>query len=156
MGVAIDALHQAPYLPCLAPANTNERTMIGRITHVTLLVDEIDRALSFYTEILGFTKTDDIPNENGFRYVTVEPPGGGARLWLLPATTDQQAARIGNQTDDVVMILETDDCRGDYERLLDAGVVLHGEPEQMAWGPEVVFEDLYGNRFVLAETTRPA
>lgn len=127
--------------------------MISRITHITLLVDEIDRALSFYVDVLGFEKREDIPNANGFRYVTIAPPGGGPVLWLLPATTEQQGARIGNQTDDVTMILSTDDCRGDYERLCDAGVVVHGEPEQMAWGLEVVFEDLYGNRFVLSEAT---
>jgi predicted enzyme related to lactoylglutathione lyase len=128
--------------------------MIGRITHVTLLVDEIDRALSFYIEVLGFERRSDVAHDNGFRYVTVAPAGAaGPELWLLPATTDQQAARIGNQTDDVTFIVATTDCRADYERLSEAGVVFHGPPAEVAWGTEAVFEDLYGNRFVMVEAT---
>ena len=127
--------------------------MIGRITHVTLLVDEIDRALSFYIEVLGFEKRADTTYAGGFRYVTIAPgAGGGPELWLLPATTDQQEARIGNQTDDVTMIVSTDDCRADYARLIEAGVVFHGEPEEVAWGVEAIFEDLYGNRFAMVES----
>ena len=129
--------------------------MIGAITHMTLLVDEIDRALSFYIDILGFEKRADDAGANGFRYVTVAPAGGaGPELWLLPATTEQQEARIGNQTDDVTFVVSTDNCRVDYERLLAAGIVFHGEPEDVAWGVEAVFEDLYGNRFVLSEQRR--
>jgi catechol 2,3-dioxygenase-like lactoylglutathione lyase family enzyme len=131
--------------------------MIGRITHVTLLVDEIDRALSFYIDVLGFEKRADIANPNGFRYVTVAPHGGeGPELWLLPATTEQQEARIGNQTDDVTLIVSSSDCRADFDRLSEAGVVFHGEPEEVAWGLEVVFEDLYGNRFVMVQARHGA
>lgn len=130
--------------------------MIGSITHVTLLVDEIDRALSFYVDVLGFEKRADIANPNGFRYVTIAPPGStGAEIWLLPATTDQQHARVGNQTDDVTMIVSTTDCRADHARLDAAGVVFHGPPEPMPWGLETIFEDLYGNRFALVEPPTP-
>jgi catechol 2,3-dioxygenase-like lactoylglutathione lyase family enzyme len=127
--------------------------MIGRITHLTILVDEIDRALSFYVDILGFEKRADISNANGFRYVTVAPGGGeGPEIWLLPAATDQQHARVGNQTDDVTFIVSSDDVHADFRRLDAAGVVFHGEPEPVAWGTEVVFEDLYGNRIVMVES----
>ena len=125
--------------------------MLKHISQITLLVDEIDRALEFYVGVLGFVKRSDIVHESGFRYVTVAPSLDGPDLWLLPATTDRQEARIGNQTDDVAMTIATDDCRSDYTRLDALGVVFHGEPEVMPWGTEVVLEDLYGNRFVLVE-----
>lgn len=126
--------------------------MIGSITHVTLLVDEIDRALSFYSAILDFEIRVDVTHANGFRYVTIAPRGvRGPEVWLLPATTDLQHARVGNQTDDVMMVFTSDDCRADYARLDAAGVVFHGPPEEMAWGLEAIFEDLYGNRFALVE-----
>lgn len=127
--------------------------MLKRISHVTLLVDEIDRALSFYIDVLGFEKRTDELHDGGFRYVTIAPAGGeGPELWLLPAVGERQNARIGNQTDDVTMTIATDDCRNDYERLNELGVVFHGEPESMPWGLETAFEDLYGNRFILLQS----
>lgn len=125
-----------------------------RITHITLLVDEIDRALSFYIDVLGFEVRADDRHDTGFRYTTIAPSGDGPELWLLPASTEQQHARIGNQTADVTLVITTDDCHDDYQRMCEAGVVFHGEPENVAWGLETVFEDLYGNRFALLEPAR--
>ena len=51
-----------------------------------------------------------------------------------------------------MLTIASDDCRGDDARLNELGVVFHGPPEDMPWGTETAFEDLYGNRFILLET----
>ena len=51
------------------------------------------------------------------------------------------------------MFLETDDCRGDYERWRARGVCFLGDPREEPYGTLVVFEDIYGNRWDLIQTT---
>ena len=48
-------------------------------------------------------------------------------------------------------MLETDDCKRDYELLTERGVKFRSAPERMPWGLSAVFEDLYGNPFNLLE-----
>ena len=49
--------------------------MIERLSHVTIIVRDIDEALDFYTKKLGFEKVMDSPMGPGMRWVTVAPRG---------------------------------------------------------------------------------
>ena len=126
--------------------------MFTDLTHVTILVDDQDEALDYYTNTLGFEPRDDSTFGEGTRWVTVAPPNADRQLVLVAADTPEKQERVGSQVaDHVAVVVETDDCVAEYERLRENGVEFHGEPEAAPWGVSAVFEDLYGNVFNLVE-----
>ncbi|MFD8235493.1 VOC family protein [Streptomyces sp. NPDC059696] len=125
-----------------------------RIALVTLVVDDYDEAIRFYTDALGFRLAEDAPRPDGSRWVVVEPgtPGTGTGLVLARAKGEAQAARIGSQTGGRVgFFLHTDDFAGDHARMTAAGVTFLEDPRHEPYGTVAVFEDLYGNRWDLLQ-----
>jgi catechol 2,3-dioxygenase-like lactoylglutathione lyase family enzyme len=124
-----------------------------RIALVTLVVNDYDEAIAFYTGALGFDLLDDEPRPDGSRWVVVRPPGGdGSGLLLARAKDDAQRDRVGDQTGGRVgFFLHTEDFAGDYARMRAAGVTFLEEPRHETYGSVVVFQDLYGNRWDLLE-----
>jgi predicted enzyme related to lactoylglutathione lyase len=131
--------------------------MIERLSHVTIVVRDIDEALDFYVRKLGFMKVTDNAVDGGYRWVTVAPKGQqGLEIVLQhpdPVMHGKEGARrlakeIGKGT---TWVLRVDDCRKTCEQLRKKGVEILQEPETLPYGTEAVFADLYGNRFVLAE-----
>lgn len=121
---------------------------------VTLVVDDYDRAIDWYTRVLGFELREDAPRENGKRWVYVAPRGAQTGLLLARADGDRQAACVGNAAAGrVAFFLHTDDFAGDHARMLAAGVRFNEAPRREAYGTVAVFEDLYGNRWDLLEPT---
>jgi catechol 2,3-dioxygenase-like lactoylglutathione lyase family enzyme len=133
--------------------------MLTDITHVTLLVENQDDALEFYTETLGLVVRDDdefeMEGEAG-RWVTVSPGGTEfPQIALVEADTPAKRDRVGTQTaGHVNLVFQTDDFDAEYERLMEAGVTFHGEPMENPWGTEITFEDPYGNVHDLMEAAR--
>ena len=121
-----------------------------RIALVTLVVDDYDEAIRFYTDALGFRLAEDAPRPDGSRWVVVEPgtPGAATGLLLARAKGEAQAARVGDQTGGRVgFFLHTDDfARGGH-----AGVTFLEEPRHEPYGTVAVFQDLYGNRWDLLQ-----
>jgi len=124
-----------------------------RIGHVTLLVKDFDEAARFYVEKLGFKKRQDTKFWGDMRWVTVSPKDQpDLELTFVLADTEEKLKALGKQAGDhVLMTLDTDDCKRDYEAMKAKGVKFHGEPTEQAWGIEVVFEDLYGNLYDLVQ-----
>ncbi|MBN0043791.1 VOC family protein [Streptomyces actuosus] len=125
-----------------------------RIALVTLVVDDYDEAIRFYTEALGFRLAEDAPRPDGSRWVVVEPgaPGPATALLLARAKGGAQAARVGDQTGGRVgFFLHTDDFARDHARMLAAGVAFLEEPRREPYGTVAVFRDLYGNRWDLLQ-----
>ncbi|KOX06059.1 extradiol dioxygenase [Streptomyces sp. NRRL B-1140] len=125
-----------------------------RIALVTLVVDDYDEAIRFYTDALGFRLTDDEPRADGSRWVVVEPgtPGTGTGLLLARAKAEAQAARVGDQTGGRVgFFLHTDDFARDHARMTAAGVTFLEDPRHEPYGTVAVFQDLYGNRWDLLQ-----
>ena len=121
----------------------------ARIAALALVVPEYDAAIAFYTGVLGFRLVEDI-DEGRKRWVTVEPPGGGARLVLAQAEGPVQAAAIGNQAGGrVFLFLATDDFDRDHARMRAAGVVFEEEPRDEPYGRVAVWRDPFGNRWDL-------
>ena len=121
----------------------------------TLLVDEYDRAISFFVEQLGFELLEDTPLTPAKRWVVVAPAGAGAALLLARAVEDAQRAAIGRQAGGrVFLFLETDDFARDHAAYLARGVRLVEQPRSEPYGTVAVFEDLYGNRWDLIEHAR--
>ena len=125
--------------------------MVLKVATITLVVDDYDRAIAFYRDVLGLALVADTPLGGGKRWVAVAG-AGGARLLLAQADGDAQTAAIGNQTGGRVgFFLETDDFERDHARLVEAGVTFLEPPRHEAYGSVEVFEDLYGNKWDLIE-----
>ena len=126
-----------------------------KITVTGVLVDDQDKALKFYTEVLGFEPRQDIPLGE-FRWLTVVSPGapdGAVELLLepnafLPAQTYQKAlveAGIPSASFGV------EDCQLEFERLSALGAVFRGPPTKAGTVTTAVLEDTCGNLIQIAQ-----
>jgi len=121
----------------------------SRLVAVSILVPDYDSAIRFYCNTLGFTLSEDI-DQGHKRWVTVTPPGGGAKIVLARADTDLQRAAIGQQGGGRVwLFLQTDDFNRDYRRMQAAAVVFEEEPRDEPYGRVAVWRDPFGNRWDL-------
>jgi catechol 2,3-dioxygenase-like lactoylglutathione lyase family enzyme len=127
-----------------------------RLAAITLVVDDYDRAIRFYTEVMGFQLLEDRVLSAEKRWVRVAPPGAdGCCLLLARAVDEEQRSRIGNQAGGrVFLFLYTDNFAGDYDRLRFRGVQFVREPVREEYGTVAVFADLYGNLWDLIEPVR--
>ncbi len=126
-----------------------------RLVHITLLVDDYDKAINFYTQKLNFKLVEDTVLSESKRWVIISPPGSeGCGLLLAKAANEEQSSRIGNQTGGrVFLFLETNEFRRDFENLQSKGVSIIREPVIEAYGTVAVFADLYGNLWDLIGPT---
>ncbi|GAA4953774.1 VOC family protein [Actinoplanes utahensis] len=125
-----------------------------RIDLVTLIVDEYDPAIAFFTGVLGFDLVEDSPSltDDGRpkRWVVVRPPGAQTGLLLARADGDRQSAAVGRQTAGRVgFFLDVDDFDATYQRMVEAGVTFVREPRTESHGRVAVFLDIAGNRWDL-------
>ena len=125
-----------------------------QIDLVTVVVEEYDPAIAFFTEVLGFDLAEDSPSATNDgrpkRWVVVRPPGARTGLLLARADGDRQRAAIGEQTAGRVgFFLRVDDFDAHHRRMLDAGVTFVREPRTEPHGRVAVFEDIAGNRWDL-------
>ena len=129
--------------------------MLQHIASVTLLVDDYDTAISYFTETLGFVLTTDEPRANGDRWVVVSPSGGGAAIRLSKAREQRQRDAIGSQAGGrVLIVLMTDDLARDHAAYQARGVTFLEEPRHEAYGSVAVFVDRWGNRWDLIQPSR--
>ena len=119
-----------------------------------VMVDDQDKALGFYTTILGFVKQADIPM-GPFRWLTVSSPEGvhGAELVLEPMAFPParvfQKALFDAGIPATAFI--THGIQAEYRRLKEAGVRFRGEPQAMGPITAVLFEDTCGNLINLVQ-----
>jgi predicted enzyme related to lactoylglutathione lyase len=125
---------------------------LNKIGHITLLIKDVDEALNFYVEKIGFQKRQDLML-GLMRWVTVSPKGQpDLELTFVLADSEEKRRSVGKQAGDhVFLTLETDDCRKEYKALKNKGVKFYGKPEVQPWGIDVVFEDIYGNLLDLVQ-----
>lgn len=121
--------------------------------HLTILVHDYDEALDFYTQKLGFVKKSDNQFGGGKRWLTVAPADQvDIEIIFVKADTPGKQEIVGRQASDhVFLTLQTDDCWRDFKEMKEKGVHFFGEPIEQFYGTEVVFKDLYGNRFDLIQ-----
>src|SRR5687768_12679364 len=110
-----------------------------QITLSSILVEDQDRALRFYTDVLGFRKKHDIPMGE-FRWLTVTSPEGAAGVELVlepmafpPARVYQKALHDAGIPATAFM---STDINAEVQRLKARGVRFRGEPAKM--GPVMV------------------
>ncbi|MEK6321922.1 MAG: VOC family protein [Acidobacteriota bacterium] len=114
----------------------------------SVMVDDQDNALKFYTEALGFIKHKDIP-VGEFKWLTVVSPEGPHDIELLlepmgfpPARTYQKALFEAGIP---LTAFAVDDIHKEYERMKKLGVLFKSEPTKMGPVTVAVFEDTCGN-----------
>lgn len=121
-----------------------------------MVVRDYDEAIAFYVGTLGFSlKEDTYQPAQDKRWVVVAPPGAKESCLLLArATSEQQLARVGNQTGGrVFLFLYTDDFWHDFNAYKAKGITFVREPKVEDYGTVAVFQDLYGNLWDLLQAT---
>ena len=120
---------------------------------ITVVVDDYDSAIDYYTTALGFTLIEDTKMSDVKRWVVVAPDAHqGAALLLAQAASPEQSAAIGNQSGGRVMFfLYTDDFDRDYAHMAKHNVAFTEEPRDEEFGKVVVFADKYGNKWDFIE-----
>ncbi|MCL8251301.1 VOC family protein [Aeromicrobium fastidiosum] len=122
------------------------------IASINYLVHDIDEALTFFREMLGFEVVSDEIGPDRRRTIVAPRGGAGAALVLKPALGEEQLAAVGRQGGGVVLFfLETDDFGRDHRHMVAAGVRFREEPRHEAYGTVAVFDDLYGNGWDLIQ-----
>jgi catechol 2,3-dioxygenase-like lactoylglutathione lyase family enzyme len=127
--------------------------MTIRIHLTSVFVDDQERALRFYTEVLGFEPRTDVPVGNGDRWLTVGAPGqDGVELLLEPASHPAVAPYREAVTGDGIPLASfaVDDIQAEYDRLVAAGVTFTQPPTAMGPVTTAVLDDTCGNLIQLA------
>lgn len=131
--------------------------MKQQIAHISLVVNDYDEAIAFYTQKLNFKLIEDTSLSDTKRWVIVSPPGStsGCNLLLAKASTDEQKSRVGNQTGGrVFLFLFTDDFWRDYKNMIANEIKFTRQPSEEEYGTVAVFEDLYGNLWDFIESKK--
>jgi catechol 2,3-dioxygenase-like lactoylglutathione lyase family enzyme len=125
-----------------------------QLKFMSVMVDDQDKALSFYTMVLGFERMADIPMGK-YRWLTVVSPEGVAGVELVLEPLGFPPARIYQKAlfdaGIPAMALVTQDLAAEVKRLKARGVKFWGEPKDMGLMTSVVFEDTCGNLIHLVQ-----
>jgi len=125
-----------------------------QLKFISVPVDDQDKALAFYTDVLGFRKMADIPFGPN-RWLTVTSPDGIEGVELVLEPMGFPPARIYQRALFEAGIPQnaftTNDIQRDYARLKERGVVFRGEPQEMGPIRFVMFEDTCGNLINLVQ-----
>jgi predicted enzyme related to lactoylglutathione lyase len=128
--------------------------MLEKILYTQLLVTDQDRALDFYTNVLGFELAVDAPTADGNRFIAVGINGQDFQLILWPGTPGQAQPAEGRVP--AAYTIQTDDCRKAFEELKSRGVKFETDVLEYPWGYIALFEDPDGNRLQVREARLPA
>jgi catechol 2,3-dioxygenase-like lactoylglutathione lyase family enzyme len=125
-----------------------------KIYVTSVLVDDQEKALQFYTNVLGFVKKNDIPIGEA-RWLTVVSPENAAGPELLLEPDSHPAAgpfKEALAADGIpVTSFAVDDVDAEFQRLRDLGVQFTQEPLEMGGVTTAVFDDTCGNLIQIAK-----
>ena len=122
--------------------------MLKQVFYTSVLVSDQDKALDFYTNVLGLEKRVENPTPDGPRFLTVGVEGV-IMLVLWPGTPGQAEPALGSPPPSVT--IETDDCRKTVEELKSRGVEFVTDVLEFPWGYVAQFHDPDGNRLQIRE-----
>jgi predicted enzyme related to lactoylglutathione lyase len=128
-----------------------------KIKLTSVYVDDQDKALRFYTEVLGFTKKADF-SQGAFRWLTVvssdEPEGTELQLARNdnPAAGAYQAALFSNRQP--AAMFYCDDLQGEYERASSRGARFTTPPTDVTGSKIAMLDDTCGNLIQVVQLMR--
>jgi catechol 2,3-dioxygenase-like lactoylglutathione lyase family enzyme len=133
--------------------------MISNVSLVSVWVTDLDEALAFYTDVLGFEARENVTLGEDFRWVTVGHPSQPELFLHLttpskPLSDDLIAAMKRAQAEGGLpgVGLNVDDCHTTYAQLVAKGVEFIQEPQDRPYGVEALMRDNSGNWLVLVES----
>ena len=119
-----------------------------KIKLTSVFVDDQEKALRFYIDVLGFVKKQDIP-AGEFRWLTVVSPEEPDGIELLLEPNNNPAAKTYQEAlfeqGIPLTAFAVDDVQKEYERLRELGILFRNEPAEMGPTISAVFEDTCGN-----------
>jgi catechol 2,3-dioxygenase-like lactoylglutathione lyase family enzyme len=125
-----------------------------RINIASVLVDDEEKALRFYTDVLGFTEKTNVP-AGEHRWITVVSPADPDGVELLLEPAGHPAAkpfRDALVADGIPYTsFAVDDVHAEYERLRGLGVTFTQEPTEMGPITSAVLDDTCGNLIQIAK-----
>jgi predicted enzyme related to lactoylglutathione lyase len=118
--------------------------MIRAVKFVGIPVADQDRAITFYTEKLGFAVATDQEMGGGQRWIELRIPGAETKVVLF--TPPGHEDRIGGF---VNMAYMADDVERTYHEMVARGVEFTQPYKVEPWGASAIFKDPDGNQFVI-------
>ena len=114
--------------------------MLEKVFYTSVLVSDQDRALDFYTNVLGLEKRVENPTPDGPRFLTVGVEGDDFQLVLWPGTPGQAEPAMGRPPASITV-----------EQLKSRGVEFVSDVLEFPWGSVAQFQDPDGNRLQIRE-----
>src|SRR5918995_2389510 len=128
-----------------------------RIQLTSIYVDDQDKALRFYTEVLGFVKKADF-SQGPFRWLTVASPEEPDGTELQLALNDNAAAKAYQQAmfqqSQPSAMFFTDDVQADYERIKERGAEFTMPPTDVTASKIAMLNDTCGNLIQVTQLKR--
>jgi catechol 2,3-dioxygenase-like lactoylglutathione lyase family enzyme len=125
-----------------------------KINLTSVMVDDQDKALRFYTEVLGFVKKTDIP-VGQFKWLTVVSPDAPDGVELVLEPNAHPAAKTFQKAlfaDGIPLTsFAVEDIQEEYERMTKLGVTFSMKPTQTGPVTVAVFDDTCGNLIQIAQ-----
>jgi catechol 2,3-dioxygenase-like lactoylglutathione lyase family enzyme len=121
-----------------------------KIKLTSVSIDDYDKALKFYTEVMGFQLKRDIPLGEGARWITVVSPEepNGTELLLEPNASypAMKALKESLVKDGIPFTaFQVNNVQEEYERMRERGVEFTMEPTNMGMTTAAIFDDTCGN-----------
>jgi len=128
-----------------------------KITLTSVYVDDQEKALRFYTEVLGFVKKSDF-SQGPFRWLTVTSPEEPKGTELQLALNDNPAAKAYQQAlfeqGQPAAMFFTDDLQADYERMKARGAKFTMPPTDVTGSKIAKLNDTCGNLIQVTQLLR--
>ncbi len=129
-----------------------------KIKLTSVSIEDYDKALRFYTEVLGFVQKRDIPLGDGARWITVVSPEEpeGTELLLEPNASypAMKALKESLVKDGIPFTaFEVSNIQNEYERMQKLGVEFTMEPTNMGTTTAAIFNDTCGNLIQIYQLT---
>ncbi len=132
--------------------------MNTKVTHMTVVVKDQDKALDFYTNRMGFEKRADYTQPGHPRYLTVGAKGQNLEivLWPAGAEAERMPASHSHPGSGTRTVIQVDDCRKTFADLKGRGVRFKdAEPYEAGWGIAADLTDPDGNPFTIFQAAPP-
>jgi predicted enzyme related to lactoylglutathione lyase len=142
-------IFSSPQVMAVVTTTNGGSAVFEKVFYTSVLVSDQDRALDFYTNVLGLEKRVENPTPDGPRFLTVAVPGDDFQLVLWPGTPGQAEPVMGRPPASIT--IETDEIRETFEELKARGVAFASDVLEFPWGFVAQFEDPDGNRLQIRQ-----
>ena len=123
-----------------------------KIKLTTVHVDDQEKAVRFYTEVLGFVKKTDIPDVRWLTVISPDQPDGPELLLEPNENPAAQAFQKALVAQGIPLTsFAVDNIQAEYERMKKLGVKFTMEPTQMGPVTIVLLDDTCGNLIQIAQ-----